>query len=461
MDPSEASTLPFPQSSEPAAPTQGLVHWTVERPTGEAMGVRIDEGFPEGTLIGRKYVVGQLLGRGGTAYVFRAHGHTIGRPVALKIQSHAASEDIGLRARFLRESRLLASIDHPSVVRVYEVGLLPDGSLACALELLEGLTLRETLAREGALAPARAIEIAVQLVSALAAIHERGVVHRDLKPGNIMLVPGRRGLRVKLIDFGAAKQVAHPDRSITAPADVVGTPGYLAPEQLTPGAMVDGRTDLFALGVVLFEMLVGHKPFGSSSASLVQGLSEGRAPMMEMLAKVASPSLTSLITELCANDPGARPLGALEVATRLAGVPEAKVAEVDAAPRSSRPPGAHLQVLVVSASPVRRDAWSRAVSNLGGLSIPLAHVEAALLLLDNAVPTSPSTVLLDMTTVRAEEEVHVRALLALDARRLARVIHVVREPKVFWSGSDPRVRPLPMPVTEADLAVLLPEAHMA
>ena len=126
-------TLPAPKErqSEPPVGELGLVRWSVERPRRErALGA--EPGYPEGTLIGHKFVVGAMLGRGGSSQVFRAHGHTIGRPVAMKIQTRAASEDQDLRSRFLRESRLLAALDHPSVVRVYEVGLLPDGTLACA-----------------------------------------------------------------------------------------------------------------------------------------------------------------------------------------------------------------------------------------------------------------------------------------------------------------------------------------
>jgi serine/threonine protein kinase len=447
-------TLPAPKErqSEPPVGELGLVRWSVERPRRErALGA--EPGYPEGTLIGHKFVVGAMLGRGGSSQVFRAHGHTIGRPVAMKIQTRAASEDQDLRSRFLRESRLLAALDHPSVVRVYEVGLLPDGTLACALELLDGLTLRETLARDGRLPPARAIDIAVQLLSALAAIHEHRIVHRDVKPGNVMLVQGRKGLRVKLIDFGAAKYVGkNALENITLPADIVGTPGYLAPEQITAGTPIGPATDLFALGVVLFEMLVGEKPFGTSSASLVRGLSRGSAQLRLALAELVSPELSELVSRLLSSDPKDRPASAKDALAQISSVPEASDADPEPA-RSSRPPQVRRNyVLVVSSSPIRRTMWARAAANLGAVPIPLAHVEAALLLLAHGDEGSGSTVMVDLSGLGSGEEDHLRALTSLDATRLRRVIHVVRETRSFWPASDARVRSLPMPVTEADLA---------
>jgi serine/threonine protein kinase/Tfp pilus assembly protein PilF len=214
--------------------------------------------LPDGTLVGPYRVIG-LLARGGTGDVYRATDTRLGRDVALKVLAPNRSADGQRVERFMHEARVTASLDHPNIVRVYDVGRDGDHAWLVA-ELLEGETLRARLAG-GALLVGDALRIALDITSGLTAAHAARLVHRDLKPENIFLT---RGGTARILDFGIAKlsPVAGERGQFTTMTGVVlGTAGYLAPEQIR-GTAVDARADLFALGTVLFEMLAGVRPFG-------------------------------------------------------------------------------------------------------------------------------------------------------------------------------------------------------
>jgi ABC-type branched-subunit amino acid transport system substrate-binding protein/streptogramin lyase len=199
------------------------------------------------------YRVDSLVGRGGMGVVYRATDLSLGRPVALKLIAPELSEDERFRARFLREPRLAASLDHPNVIPIYEAGER-EGQLYLAMRYVEGTDLKTTLERDGKLAPDRTIELLAQVASALDAAHERALVHRDVKPGNVLI--DRRG-HVYLTDFGITKQTGADS---TETGSLVGTLDYLAPEQIR-GEPVDGRTDSYALACVMYECLAGKPPF--------------------------------------------------------------------------------------------------------------------------------------------------------------------------------------------------------
>ena len=210
-----------------------------------------------GVMIG-PYRVVRLLARGGMGDVYRATDSRLGRDVALKVLSPARTSDPRRVERFLMEARVTASLDHPNIVRVYDVGRVDEQAYLVA-ELLDGETLRARILR-GAIAPEEARRIALDVARGLAAAHEAGLVHRDLKPENIFLT---RNGETKLLDFGIAKLTqdeAVPDGVSTLTGVVLGTAGYLAPEQIR-GDTVDGRADLFAFGAVLFEILTGTRAF--------------------------------------------------------------------------------------------------------------------------------------------------------------------------------------------------------
>ncbi len=206
--------------------------------------------------------------------VYKALDPVIGRTVAIKTLTVGLSEEelAEFKRRFLREARTAGRIAHPNVVTMYDVGEA-DGTPFIAMEYVEGRTLRSILDDEGALAPERACRIAVQVAAGLAAAHKLFIVHRDVKPANIMLTSGAP---VKLMDFGIAKL---PDGTKTQTGLILGSPIYVAPEQVI-GRPVDGRSDVFSLGVVLYEMLTGSVPFGGMAvgALLYSVLNEAHPP---------------------------------------------------------------------------------------------------------------------------------------------------------------------------------------
>jgi eukaryotic-like serine/threonine-protein kinase len=196
----------------------------------------------------------QPLGAGGMAVVYHAEDTRLGRPVALKFLLPHFGLDASAKERFLREARCAAALDHPNLCTVHEVGESRDGRLFIAMTLYRGETLKARLAREGSLPVNDALAIAKQIVEGLSCAHGAGIVHRDLKPGNVMVLPDGT---VKILDFGLAKT---RDQNVSSASTRVGTAAYMAPEQVR-GEGVDGRTDLWALGVVLYEMTTGRRPF--------------------------------------------------------------------------------------------------------------------------------------------------------------------------------------------------------
>ena len=210
-----------------------------------------------GSVLG-DFRIDDEIGRGGMGVVYRAAQLSLERPVALKVISEALSDREGFRERFERESRLAASLDHPNIIPVYAAGE-HDGVLFIVMRYVDGTDLRALLAAEGAFDPARAAGVIAQVASALDAAHERGLVHRDVKPANILVAARGGGEHTYLTDFGLTKRTAS-DSGLTAAGEWVGTLDYVAPEQLR-GESVDGRADVYALGCVLYELLTGQVPF--------------------------------------------------------------------------------------------------------------------------------------------------------------------------------------------------------
>jgi hypothetical protein len=207
------------------------------------------------------YRVEGLIGRGGMAFVYRAVDERLGRTVALKVLSPELSTDEGFRKRFLRESRTAASIDHPNVIPIYDAGEADD-VLYIAMRYVEGRDLKALLAEEGRLSADRTVEIFSQVADALDAAHAHGLVHRDVKPANILIATGARAQRhehIYLSDFGLTKRASSLS-GFTAPGVIIGTMDYLAPEQIG-GKPVSARTDVYALGCVIYQALTGSVPF--------------------------------------------------------------------------------------------------------------------------------------------------------------------------------------------------------
>lgn len=213
-------------------------------------------------LLAERYRIGEELGRGGMGTVYRAEHVGLRMPVALKhIEIEGEVEE--LDARFEREARTLARLCHPGCVRFLDYGKTVDGAHYIAMELLEGRTLADELAARGPLDPDEAVAIAREITTALAHAHRQGVLHRDLKPENLMRAERDGRPAWVLIDFGLAQLV--DDDPLTAVGQCFGSPSYLAPERLL-GRVYDARADLYAVGVLLYEMLAGARPFRGGSA---------------------------------------------------------------------------------------------------------------------------------------------------------------------------------------------------
>ncbi|MBA3350491.1 MAG: serine/threonine protein kinase, partial [Actinobacteria bacterium] len=209
------------------------------------------------------------IGRGGMGVVYRARDIQLDRAVALKILPPELAEDDGFRRRFIRESRLASSIDHPNIVPIYRAGE-HDGLLFIVMRFVEGSDLKTVLRREGALGLERSVAVVAQLARALDAAHARGLVHRDVKPGNVLVVPSaepQEADHVYLTDFGLTKPVSS-EASMTDSGAFLGTVEYAAPEQIE-GATVDARTDIYGLGCVFYECLTGKVPFTGPSAAAI------------------------------------------------------------------------------------------------------------------------------------------------------------------------------------------------
>jgi serine/threonine protein kinase len=240
--------------------------------------------LPPGTRLG-SYEIRDLLGGGGMASVYRGEHVTIGRTVAIKVLSRVLARTPAVVVRFLQEAKASSKVRHENVVEVTDFGETSDGRPYMVMEYLEGESLAATLRREGALSWERARPMLVQLLAALQAAHERGVIHRDMKPENVFRI-SRMGSDdfLKVFDFGIAKVLlgddGNPAKPLTIEGQILGTPAYMSPEQCL-GDPVDARSDLYAVGVIAYEMLTGRPPFeGKETSKLLYDQVYTRVPEM-------------------------------------------------------------------------------------------------------------------------------------------------------------------------------------
>jgi eukaryotic-like serine/threonine-protein kinase len=260
-----------------------------------------------------RYTLDRELGRGGMATVLLARDIQNDRPVAIKVLLAELAQTLGAD-RFKREIRVAARLQHPNILSVLDSGEV-DGQLWFAMPFVEGENVYERLQREQVFAPAEALRIAQAAASALAYAHAQGVVHRDIKPENILL----SGEEVLVADFGVARAVSEVAEKLTATGMVVGTPTYMSPEQASGEKAIDGRTDIFALGCVLYEMISGDAPFKGPTpqATLMRRFMGPPRPLRPMAS--ISEGVEQAIMRSLARDPAERFATAAEFADALAG----------------------------------------------------------------------------------------------------------------------------------------------
>jgi serine/threonine protein kinase len=255
-------------------------------------------------LLGGRYQVGELLGYGGMAEVHRGRDLRLGRDVAIKMLRTDLARDDTFQLRFRREAQNAASLNHPAIVAVYDTGE-ERGSAGESLpyivmEFVNGRTLKEVLAGEGRLMPRRALEIVAEICSAIEFSHRHGIIHRDIKPGNVMLTQTGQ---IKVMDFGIARALSSGASTMTQTSAVIGTAQYLSPEQAR-GESVDARSDVYATGCVLYELLCGHPPFvGDSPVSVAYQhvREEPKAPSLSN--RDVSPAIDAIVLKALAKNP--------------------------------------------------------------------------------------------------------------------------------------------------------------
>ncbi len=274
-----------------------------------------------GQVIADRYRIMQKLGEGGMGRVYLAEHIHMGRRCAVKVMSPTLLHDPDSISRFAREAANASRINHPNVAAIYDYGQTPDRIVYLAMELVEGGSLAQVLERERGLQAGRAVDIAQQTADALTAAHELGIVHRDLKPDNIMLARGRTGNdRVKVVDFGIAKAKKGGNQTVTRTGFVVGTPAYMSPEQIL-GDELDGRSDVYSLGCILFEMLTGQRAFAGPSGEVVirKRLTENPPPPSDLRGDIGG-SLDAIVTRAMARSPEHRFGSAAELREALEAV---------------------------------------------------------------------------------------------------------------------------------------------
>ncbi|MBL8627388.1 MAG: serine/threonine protein kinase [Myxococcales bacterium] len=295
---------------------------------------RADELRAGDELAGRYRVV-RALGQGAHGRVYEMEDRELGRRVAVKL---LGGQRGGVAARFRREARLAAALTHEHVAAVYDAGALDDGRLFIAMELCPGESLARVLDAEGALDERRAVRLALQIARGLGAAHARGIIHRDVKPANLMVATRPDGEHVKIVDFGVSKQLAGDARDAVTTADgaVIGSPAYMAPEQAR-GDEVDHRADVYALGAVLYELVTGRLPHPAASpmAVLARVLSDEPTPP-----RVVRPGLSAdveaIIARAMAKDRAARYPDMATFAADLAALLAGEALAATAPPRRRR-----------------------------------------------------------------------------------------------------------------------------
>jgi eukaryotic-like serine/threonine-protein kinase len=327
------AAVPYSPSFEPTELDRSMVDLTMVRVPAPT--VPPTKAFAQ-TIAGR-YELRDKIAQGTFGVVYTARDLHLDRDVAVKLLHAAHAENKEIVQRFLQEARAAARIDHPGIVTMFDCGT-SDGDAFIVMELMHGETLTARMDRTGKLAPAVAVEIVRQIASALDAAHEAHVLHRDLKPDNIYLVPDPAmpgGERVKVLDFGLAKL---GNGGQTELGTVFGTPRYMSPEQCRSATNIDQRSDIYALGCILFELVSDRTPFEGSLREIVLGHQRAPIPRASSFSVEVSPVLDDLILQMLQKDAALRPQTMAAVQRMLKTVETAPVLAFGSGPRALPPP---------------------------------------------------------------------------------------------------------------------------
>jgi serine/threonine protein kinase len=331
-----------------------------------------------GREVGGRYRILTKLGEGGMGAVYRAEQISLKRIVALKVLKPELSSEPGLVRRFNAEATLAAKLNHPNTVTLFDFGQDDDGALFIAMEYIEGKSLRQVLVKEGPLPPDRALAITSQICNSLSDAHATGIVHRDLKPDNVMLfVRGRQTEAVSVLDFGIAKlRDEHGNitqQPMTQAGDILGTPQYMAPEQIR-GDRVDSRTDVYALGVMLYEMMTARLPFEGATvmALLSKHLTDIPIAPTARRPELAIPEpISQLIMRCLAKSPDDRPRTMDEIEQFLASIfPARSMAGQSPTPASFRSAAMHADSRALAEAPTGYASGGHGAMNSGYKSAP-------------------------------------------------------------------------------------------
>ncbi|HTL32128.1 MAG TPA: serine/threonine-protein kinase, partial [Kofleriaceae bacterium] len=277
-----------------------------------------------GSVIDGRYKITEVMASGAMGAVYKAERVPVGKLVAVKFLHASFANDSEFQARFERETRVMAKLDHPNCVSVLDFGVWENAPYL-VMDFVDGVTLRSRLDKQKRIPPIEALQITRQILSGLAHAHKQSVFHRDVKPANIMISQEiGHGELVRILDFGLARLQGNVGRDATQTNMVVGTPNYMAPEQTVPGSTVDERTDLYAVGVVLYEMVVGDRPFVAEETLQLLGMH--RAAPIPRLANVVNKKvevpngLQEVIDKAMAKSPKDRYQTAIEMADAVSEV---------------------------------------------------------------------------------------------------------------------------------------------
>ncbi len=294
----------------------------------------VTHAFSPGSFFGDRFRIERLLGVGGMGNVYEATDLESERRVALKVLKKASALTAEAGERFRREAEILAAAQHPGIVGIHGFGQAADGTAWLAMELLVGETLRDRVSREGAMSPASLVPILSAASDALTKAHSRGVVHRDLKPDHLFL-PADGRFPVKVLDFGLSR--AAGNKKLTKTGTVLGTPRYMSPEQIASAHASDGQSDVYALGVIVYEALAGQSPFvASDHGQLLGAILQGRTEPLSKVRPDLPPALGDVLARAMSKDRAVRYKTPTEFADDFA-----RVVYASAIPATAGARGAH------------------------------------------------------------------------------------------------------------------------